>query len=118
MRRSGYRDRARARSRRLPHATLPDARRHLARPLDADDLDVRPLREARMSLEARTELADPLRVAEHDRVRVADRDRSQLDAVHDLGRPHLHRSKLRLIQAVLDPRHSDGPRPDMDAGVR
>ena len=56
-----------------------------------DDLDVRPLREARMRLEARAELADPLRIANDDCVRVADRDRSQLDAVDDLGRAHLHR---------------------------
>jgi hypothetical protein len=118
MRRGRDRDRARPRSRRLPHAALPDPSGDLSGPLDADDLNVRPLWEAGMSLEERAELADPLRIADHDCVRVADRDGSQLDAVHDLGRPHLHWSQLGLVEAVLRPLYRHGSGPDVDASLR
>ena len=82
----GDRDGARARRGGLPHAALPDPGRDLARPVDARDLDVRALGKALMRLEEGTKLGNPIRVADNDRVRVPDRDRSQLHTGNDLRR--------------------------------
>ena len=51
--------------------------------------------------------SDLARVAHHDGVRVADRDRDQLDAVDDLRRPDLHPAQLRLVETVLGAPHHD-----------
>ena len=68
---------------------------------------------ARMRLEQRADLADPCRVADHDRVRVADGDRRQLDAGDaSRARPTSTAPELRLVQAVADAPHvapSRGP---------
>ena len=61
VRRRRHRDGARAGRLRLPHASLPDPRRHMARRVDARDLDVRALREARMRLEPRADLGQARR---------------------------------------------------------
>ena len=82
-------DGARSRGGRLPYATLPDPGGDLSRPVDMRDLNVRAFRETRVGLEERSELSDPSRIAEHDRVRVADRNRDQRDAGDDLGRRDL-----------------------------
>src|SRR6188474_3494267 len=94
-------NRARARRQRLPHASLPDARRDLAGSVDAGDLDVRAVRKARVRLESRADRADLGRVAEHDRVRVADRDRHERDSVRELSRTDCDLAELLLDLAVF-----------------
>ena len=98
VRRRRDRHRARPGRRRLPHAALPHARGHLAGPVDAHDLDVRPVRKARMRLEQRPDELDVVGVADDDRVRVADVDDGDVEARDALARDHLHLADLRLVQ--------------------
>ena len=60
-----------------------------------------------MRLEKRAELFDPLRIADDDGVRVADRDRCQLDARDDLAPRHIHFAHRRLVLAVANAAHLD-----------
>src|SRR4030095_13775586 len=85
------------------HAARPDARADAAGAVDSRDLDVRSAREAGVALEQRANPADLGRVSLHDRVRVADRDRDELDAFDDLRRADLARPKRRLDQAPAAP---------------
>src|SRR4051794_3974141 len=90
VRRRGHRHGARARRTRLSDAALPDACGHLARAVDARDLHVGAAGKAPMRLEERAEPCDVNRVADHDGVRIADRDRRQLDPVDRLAHADLH----------------------------
>src|SRR5437867_6810331 len=93
---------ARARRQRLPGAALPHGDAELVHVVDAYELDVRPIRKARVPLDAGTEPEEvaTLGLATHDRVRVADRHGRELDLlvaeVERLGLPHLDRSEVEL----------------------
>src|SRR5512132_1101547 len=76
--------RARPRCRGLPRSALPHRDGQVVLAVDANDLDVRPFGKARMVLDVRTEPANVTRVVAYDRVRVADRDRNELDVVDRL----------------------------------
>jgi 2,3,4,5-tetrahydropyridine-2-carboxylate N-succinyltransferase len=95
-------DGARPGGARLTDAALPDTRPHAPRRLDVRHLDVRPLREARMPLEQRPHTLNLGWVAADDGVRVADRDRDELDAVDRLRLPHLDCPQVLLDDAVAD----------------
>src|SRR4030095_1717765 len=85
------------------HAARPDARADAAGAVDSRDLDVRSAREAGVALEQRANPADLGRVSLHDRVRVADRDRDELDAFDDLRRADLDWPKRLLDQVACSP---------------
>src|ERR671937_2551845 len=104
VRRGRNRDRARARRAGLPHAALPDARRYTSRFIDARNLDVGSLRKPGMPLEQRADPLDLRRIALDDRVRVADRDGYELDALEPLARADLDRPEILLDQTVCDAR--------------
>src|SRR3954447_10709239 len=85
---------ARPRRARLPHPALPHARGHAPRRVDPCDLDVRPLREARVPLEQRPESRKVVRVSDDDGVRGAHVDPDEVDPLDALAPEHLHRELL------------------------
>src|SRR5438093_2874477 len=107
VRGGGDRDRARPRRRRLPHAALPNPRRHLSRAVDTHDLHVRPLGKARIRLEARSNPSDLVRIAADDCVRVAHGNRYELDAVDALRRTGADRAERLLDVPVVLPSRLD-----------
>ena len=117
-------DRARSRRWRLPHPALPDARRHLSRAVDADDLDVRAARESvdasraagRYGVSSSGSPSD-------DSVRVADRDGHELTSRRpsrarrrrprrDLARCHRSRADDSRPARAIATRTSIRVRPD------
>ena len=99
---------------RLPHAPLPHTRGDLARPVDASHLDVRAIREARMGLEQWPDARQLVRVADHDRVGIADVDDDHIQPRDLLGLSDGDRAEILLHVTVLD--SCDGrARPDVDA---
>ena len=118
MRRRRDCDRARAGRGRLPHPALPHARGHLAGTVDARDLHVRPVREARMRLEQRPEPRHVVRDRRR-RPRAGCRRPPSSSSMPstDLERADLHLPHLRLVEPVADRAHGDGARPDDDADV-
>src|SRR5947209_4743718 len=106
VRRSCNSDGARPRRGGLADAPLPDPAAHLAGAVDADDLHVRSGWEPRMRLEERPDAHDLIRVAAHDGVRVADRDRDELDPLDGLPRANLDLAHVRLELAVVE--HAGG----------
>jgi hypothetical protein len=119
VRRGGDGDRARAGRERLPHAALPDPRRHLARCVHASELDVRSTRETRVGLEQRADQQQVAWVAGDDRVGVPDGDRHDFDPIDPLRRENANladllfdspvRKQARDHGAVADPNpHSIG----------
>src|SRR3954451_7650484 len=85
---------ARPRRARLPHPALPHARSYAPRRVDPCDLDVRPLREARVPLEQRPESRKVVRIADDDGVRIAHVDRDEVDPLDALAPDELHRELL------------------------
>src|SRR3989442_8221288 len=83
-RRRGHGHRACSGCARLPHAALPNTRRDLSWPVETDDLDVRSSWKPRMRLEQRADKRQVVRVADHDGVRVPDRDGNHLEAGNPL----------------------------------
>src|SRR5512144_2015305 len=94
-RRSSSRRRARPRREGLPRPALPDGDGEIAGRVRAHELDVRPFGEALVPLDERAEPQElaPLRLAPEDRMRVPDRDGSELEPLavdHErLGPTHL-----------------------------
>src|SRR4051794_11177622 len=76
-------DRAAARRERFAGPAFPDAHGDVVWSVDAHQLDVRALREATVSLDQRTEPEKlvAFRITSHDRMRIPDRDRRELDVL-------------------------------------
>src|SRR5438132_1378871 len=95
-------DRARARGQRLPGSALPDGEREVMLPVDADELDVRPLRKAGVPLDPRAEPPQLLLLglAPDDGMRISDRDGREVHAlvaeVERLRLPHLDLADVDL----------------------
>src|SRR5207344_1235138 len=102
VRRGRHCDRTRARRLGLPHPSFPDSCRHLARAVDARDLDVRAVREPIVRLQQRPEARYVRRIPDHDRVWVPDRDRDEDDAGELLRRPYGDLAELLRNQAVVE----------------
>ena len=100
------RDRARARRERLPRPALPDADGDVVLAVHPDELDVRAFREALVVLDQRAEPQQlgAVGMPPDDGVRVADRDRRQLDLlavdVDRLGLADLDGTHLLLDLAL------------------
>ena len=111
-------DCARAGRARLPRSTLPDEHGELVVAVDADELNVRPVGEAlvRLQLGAEAKKVFAHRVAAHDRVRVADGHRGQLDALvlqlDRLDLPHLDVSDAHRDRPVVANRGGSYDRPE------
>src|ERR671936_482159 len=78
-RRGRRRDGARSRRERHPYSALPHTDREVVRSVHVHELHVRPLRKARMSLDQRPEPTYVRGITADDSVRIADRDRRELD---------------------------------------
>ncbi len=91
---------------------------HVVRPVDANQLDVRAKGEALVVLDQRAQAEElvALRLAADDCMRVADRDRDELDGlVADVDRlrlPHLDRADVHLDLLAVAHRGDDLARPD------
>src|SRR5215213_9683679 len=106
VRRRRYGHGARPRRARLPHPALPHARGHAPRRVDARDLDVRPLRKARVPLEQRPDAWKVVRIADDDGVRVPDVHRDEVDPLDALRPQDLDR-ELLLDPSVGGPARDD-----------
>src|SRR5206468_11341432 len=103
VRRGGDRARARSGCCRLPRAALPRASGHLARSIDVNDLDVRPVGKARMRLEQRADELDIGGIADDDRVRIADVHDRDVEAGDALARDDLRLAEAGLVLIALAP---------------
>src|SRR5205085_1421483 len=96
VRRGGHGDGARPGRRGLADAALPYAGRDLAGPVDARDLDVRPVREPRVRLEQRTDPGQVARIAGDDRMRVSKGDGRDGQALDLLAATDVHLAEILL----------------------
>src|SRR5262245_14802273 len=87
-----------------PRRPLPPRDRQVVSAGDAHELDVRPPGKARMALEPRTEPTDVSRVMAHDGVWIADRHRSEVDAVDRLRLADLDAADLERDVVAVDAR--------------